>query len=98
MRTEIKKVHQKVRTTTIYVTHDQVEAMTLADRVVVMHHGLIEQVGTPAQLYHSPATKFVARFIGSPAMNLLPSALEEAARGLRPRLPAKSAPTPPAVR
>src|SRR3989449_824350 len=83
MRTEIKKVHQKVRTTTIYVTHDQVEAMTLADRVVVMHHGLIEQVGTPAQLYHSPATKFVAGFIGSPAMNLLPCAVEEAARGLR---------------
>src|SRR5438105_1079579 len=86
MRTEIKKVHQKVRTTTIYVTHDQVEAMTLADRVVVMHHGLIEQVGTPAQLYHSPATRFVAGFIGSPAMNLLPCALEEAAGGLRLRL------------
>src|SRR5213080_1652168 len=86
MRTEIKKVHQKVRTTTIYVTHDQVEAMTLADRVVVMHHGLIEQVGTPAQLYHKPATRFVAGFIGSPAMNLLPCALEEAAGGLRLRL------------
>src|SRR6266849_5154791 len=86
MRTEIKKVHQKVRTTTIYVTHDQVEAMTLADRVVVMHHGLIEQVGTPAQLYHSPATKFVAGFIGSPAMNLLPCAVEEAGAGLRLRL------------
>jgi multiple sugar transport system ATP-binding protein len=59
MRTEIKKVHQKVRTTTVYVTHDQVEAMTLADRVVVMNAGLIEQVGTPNDLYHSPATKFV---------------------------------------
>jgi multiple sugar transport system ATP-binding protein len=56
MRTEIKKVHQKVRTTTVYVTHDQVEAMTLADRVVVMNAGLIEQVGTPNDLYHSPAT------------------------------------------
>jgi multiple sugar transport system ATP-binding protein len=65
MRTEIKKVHQKVRTTTIYVTHDQVEAMTLADRVVVMNGGLIEQVGTPNDLYHFPATKFVAGFIGS---------------------------------
>ena len=86
MRTEIKKVHQKVRTTTIYVTHDQVEAMTLADRVVVMHHGLIEQVGTPAELYHKPATKFVAGFIGSPAMNFLPCALEATAGGLRLRL------------
>ncbi|MDT7684358.1 MAG: multiple sugar transport system ATP-binding protein, partial [Pseudonocardiales bacterium] len=65
MRTEIKRVHQKVKTTTVYVTHDQVEAMTLADRVVVMNAGRIEQVGTPAALYHSPATKFVAGFIGS---------------------------------
>ena len=98
MRTEIKKVHQKVRTTTIYVTHDQVEAMTLADRVVVMHHGLIEQVGTPAQLYHQPATKFVAGFIGSPAMNLLPCALEEAGAGLRLRLSDTIAFTLPAER
>jgi multiple sugar transport system ATP-binding protein len=65
MRTEIKKVHQKVRTTTVYVTHDQVEAMTLADRVVVMNNGRIEQIGTPGELYHSPATGFVAGFIGS---------------------------------
>ncbi len=72
MRTEIKKVHQKVRTTTVYVTHDQVEAMTLADRVVVMNHGVIEQVGTPQELYHHPRTKFVAGFIGSPAMNMIP--------------------------
>ena len=78
MRTEMKRVHQKVRTTTIYVTHDQVEAMTLADRVVVMHAGLIEQVGAPNDLYHAPATKFVAGFIGSPAMNLVPCGLEEA--------------------
>ena len=83
MRTEIKKVHQKVRTTTVYVTHDQVEAMTLADRVVVMNGGLIEQVGTPNDLYHFPATKFVAGFIGSPAMNFLPCKLEEAGAGLR---------------
>ena len=76
MRTEIKKVHQKVRTTTVYVTHDQVEAMTLADRVVVMNHGVIEQVGTPQQLYHQPRTKFVAGFIGSPAMNLVPANLQ----------------------
>jgi multiple sugar transport system ATP-binding protein len=72
MRTEIKKVHQTVRTTTVYVTHDQIEAMTLADRVVVMNHGLIEQVGPPQELYHHPKTKFVAGFIGSPAMNFFP--------------------------
>jgi multiple sugar transport system ATP-binding protein len=82
MRTEIKKVHQKVRTTTVYVTHDQVEAMTLADRVVVMNAGRIEQVGAPNDLYHSPATKFVAGFIGSPAMNFIPCGLEEAAGAL----------------
>jgi multiple sugar transport system ATP-binding protein len=85
MRTEIKKVHQKVRTTTVYVTHDQVEAMTLADRVVVMNAGRIEQVGAPNHLYHAPATRFVAGFIGSPAMNFLPCTLE-AAGGLRVRL------------
>ena len=83
MRTEIKKVHQKVRTTTVYVTHDQVEAMTLADRVVVMNHGVIEQVGTPQQLYHTPRTKFVAGFIGSPAMNLIPVELQANADGLQ---------------
>jgi multiple sugar transport system ATP-binding protein len=72
MRTEIKKVHQLVPTTTVYVTHDQIEAMTLADRVVVMNHGIIEQVGPPQELYHHPKTRFVAGFIGSPAMNFLP--------------------------
>ena len=76
MRTEIKKVHQTVRTTTVYVTHDQVEAMTLADRVVVMNHGIIEQVGPPQELYHHPRTRFVAGFIGSPAMNFLPVAVD----------------------
>jgi multiple sugar transport system ATP-binding protein len=86
MRTEIKRVHQKVRTTTVYVTHDQVEAMTLADRVVVMNGGRIEQVGAPQDLYHSPTTKFVAGFIGSPAMNLIPCALEQAGQGLSVRL------------
>src|SRR5438034_3052671 len=86
MRTEIKKIHQKVRTTTVYVTHDQVEAMTLADRVVVMNAGLIEQVGSPNDLYHSPTTKFVAGFIGSPAMNFIPCKLEQAAGALRVRL------------
>src|ERR1700681_2050958 len=86
MRTEIKKVHQKVKTTTVYVTHDQVEAMTLADRVVVMNAGTIDQVGTPNDLYHSPRTRFVAGFIGSPAMNFLPCRIEENAAALSVRL------------
>ncbi|GAA0608158.1 sn-glycerol-3-phosphate ABC transporter ATP-binding protein UgpC [Craurococcus roseus] len=87
MRTEIKKVHQTVRTTTVYVTHDQVEAMTLADRVVVMNGGIIEQVGPPQELYHRPATRFVAGFIGSPAMNFIPARLENGAGALRLNLP-----------
>ncbi|AWM07569.1 MULTISPECIES: ABC transporter ATP-binding protein [Bradyrhizobium] len=86
MRIEIKKVHQKVRTTTVYVTHDQVEAMTLADRVVVMNKGRIEQIGTPNELYHRPATRFVAGFIGSPAMNFLPCRLEDLGGTLQIRL------------
>src|SRR5207248_3675412 len=97
MRIEIKKVHQKVRTTTVYVTHDQVEAMTLADRVVVMNKGRIEQIGTPNELYHKPATRFVAGFIGSPAMNFLPCRLEEASGHLNIRLTDRlSFPPPPA--
>ncbi len=86
MRTEIKRVHQKVKTTTVYVTHDQVEAMTLADRVVVMNGGLIEQVGTPHELYHKPKTRFVAGFIGSPAMNFIGCRLEGNGAGLRLRV------------
>ena len=81
MRTEIKKVHQTVRTTTVYVTHDQIEAMTLADRVVVMNHGVIEQIGSPQELYHNPTTRFVAGFIGSPAMNFLPVRVQDGANG-----------------
>ena len=97
MRIEIKKVHQKVRTTTVYVTHDQVEAMTLADRVVVMNHGRIEQIGTPNDLYHNPATRFVAGFIGSPAMNFMPCRLEEVGGKLNIRLTDRIAfPLPPA--
>ncbi|MEZ5818055.1 MAG: sn-glycerol-3-phosphate ABC transporter ATP-binding protein UgpC [Hyphomicrobiaceae bacterium] len=69
MRVEIKKLHQRLATTSIYVTHDQVEAMTLGDRVVVMKDGLIQQVGEPLELYNNPANKYVAGFIGSPAMN-----------------------------
>ncbi len=69
MRIEIKKLHQRLATTSIYVTHDQIEAMTLGDRVVVMNHGLIQQVGEPLELYNNPANKYVAGFIGSPPMN-----------------------------
>jgi multiple sugar transport system ATP-binding protein len=86
MRTEIKRVHQKVKTTTIYVAHDQVEAMTLADRVVVMNGGRIEQIGRPHDLYHRPKTHFVAGFIGSPAMNFLPGRLQPNGDGLLLRL------------
>jgi multiple sugar transport system ATP-binding protein len=98
MRIEIKKVHQKVRTTTVYVTHDQVEAMTLADRVVVMNRGRIEQIGTPNELYHHPATRFVAGFIGSPAMNFVPCRLQEAAGKLNLRLTDRLAFPVPAAR
>ena len=69
MRAEMKLLHQRVQTTTVYVTHDQVEAMTLADRIVIMNEGRIEQVGTPDEVYKQPASQFVASFIGSPAMN-----------------------------
>jgi multiple sugar transport system ATP-binding protein len=86
MRTEIKKVHQQVRTTTIYVTHDQVEAMTLADRVVVMNGGRIEQIGSPHELYHNPKTRFVAGFIGSPAMNFIPCRVVDTSGALTVRL------------
>jgi len=86
MRFEIQKLHRRLKTTSLYVTHDQVEAMTLADRVVVMNAGIIEQVGAHNDLYHMPATKFVAGFIGSPAMNFIPCGLEETAGALRIRL------------
>jgi multiple sugar transport system ATP-binding protein len=71
MRAEIKELHQRLKTTTIYVTHDQIEAMTMADKIVVMHDGLVEQVGRPLELYDRPDNLFVASFIGSPAMNFL---------------------------
>ncbi|MBL0932977.1 MAG: ABC transporter ATP-binding protein [Alphaproteobacteria bacterium] len=71
VRTEIKRLHQTLRTTTIYVTHDQVEAMTLADRIVIMRDGRIEQVGTPLDVFHTPASIFVAGFIGTPTMNFM---------------------------
>jgi multiple sugar transport system ATP-binding protein len=71
MRTEIKELHQRLKTTTIYVTHDQIEAMTMADKIVVMHDGHVEQIGAPLELYDRPDNLFVAGFIGSPAMNMI---------------------------
>src|SRR6267378_2930024 len=75
MRAEIKALHQRLKTTTVYVTHDQVEAMTMADRIVVMHDGVVEQIGEPLELYDRPRNLFVAQFIGSPAMNILEGVL-----------------------
>jgi multiple sugar transport system ATP-binding protein len=72
MRTEIKELHQRLATTSIYVTHDQIEAMTMADKIVVMKDGLVEQTGDPLTLYDAPVNTFVAGFIGSPAMNMIP--------------------------
>jgi len=72
MRTEIKELHQRLKTTSVYVTHDQIEAMTMADTIVVMRDGVVEQTGSPLELYDHPANQFVAGFIGSPAMNFLP--------------------------
>src|SRR6187401_226023 len=77
MRAEIKALHQRLKTTTVYVTHDQVEAMTMADRIVDMHDGRIEQIGTPLELYDRPANMFVAGFIGSPGMNFLPATVRK---------------------
>jgi multiple sugar transport system ATP-binding protein len=77
MRGEIKSMHQRIGTTTIYVTHDQVEAMTMADKIVVLHGGFIEQIGTPLDLYDRPANLFVAGFIGSPSMNFIDGQIEE---------------------
>jgi len=76
MRTEIKELHQRLKTTTVYVTHDQIEAMTMADKIVVMQDGIVEQMGAPLELYDKPDNKFVAGFIGSPAMNFLDGTLK----------------------
>ncbi len=98
MRAEIKALHQRLKTTTVYVTHDQVEAMTMADRIVVMQEGRIEQIGTPLELYDHPANLFVAQFIGSPAMNVVQGVMRRAgdeawveAEGVRWPLAATSA-------
>ena len=79
MRSEIKELHQRLKTTSIYVTHDQIEAMTMGDKIVVMRDGRIEQTGSPLDLYDHPANQFVAGFIGSPAMNFLPGTLRRTA-------------------
>ena len=76
MRAEIKALHQRLKTTTVYVTHDQVEALTMADRIVVLRGGVIEQIGTPLELFDQPVNTFVAEFIGSPAMNLFPAVIK----------------------
>jgi multiple sugar transport system ATP-binding protein len=83
MRAEIKSLHQRLKTTTVYVTHDQIEAMTMADRIVVMHDGLIEQIGTPLELFDRPCNLFVAQFIGSPAMNVMPGTVRRSAAGVQ---------------
>jgi multiple sugar transport system ATP-binding protein len=95
MRTEIKELHQRLQTTSVYVTHDQIEAMTMADQIVVMHDGRVEQIGSPLQLYDRPANRFVAGFIGSPAMNFIDGVARrdgavfvEAVAGVRLPLPA----------
>src|SRR4029450_8132527 len=95
MRVELKRLHERLETTAIYVTHDQVEAMTLGSRVVVMKDGWVQQVGEPMEIYTRPQNKFVAGFIGSPAMNFLPVTLHHArgtlraqAHGLKAKVPA----------
>jgi multiple sugar transport system ATP-binding protein len=91
MRTEVSRIQQRLGTTTVYVTHDQVEAMTLGDRVAVMRAGVIQQVDTPKSLYERPENLFVAGFIGSPSMNFLPARVEDG----KVRLPFGDAPLPP---
>jgi multiple sugar transport system ATP-binding protein len=100
MRAEIKSLHQRIKTTTIYVTHDQIEAMTMADKIVVLHDGVIEQVGAPLELYDRPANLFVAGFIGSPSMNFIDGRIEEGVfrtqKGLVLPLPENIKSAPPA--
>jgi len=96
MRVELKRLHDRLETTAIYVTHDQVEAMTLGDRVVVMKDGWIQQVGEPLELYGKPANKFVAGFIGSPAMNFADATVVEEGGGLVVTSPGFRIPVPPA--
>jgi multiple sugar transport system ATP-binding protein len=90
MRTELKRLHAALRATFVYVTHDQAEAMTMADRIVVMHQGQVQQVGPPLEIYHDPATRFVAGFFGVPAMNFVEGQLDPEAGRLRFHAPALS--------
>ncbi len=94
MRTEIKELHQKLKTTTVYVTHDQVEAMTMADLIVIMRDGVIEQVGSPLDVYDRPANLFVAQFIGSPGINLIEGAAAKCEGGLTINFRGESLPLP----
>ena len=98
MRVELKKLHSRLNTTAIYVTHDQVEAMTLGDRVVVMKGGLVQQVGEPLELYNAPVNRFVAGFLGSPAMNFAPVRLSNGIDGLRADNPGFGIDVPAEVR
>jgi multiple sugar transport system ATP-binding protein len=98
MRTEIKELHQRLRTTSVYVTHDQIEAMTMADKIVVMRDGRVEQTGSPLEVYDHPVNQFVAGFIGSPAMNFLPGVLRRANGSARVEFGSGlSLPAPPAA-
>jgi multiple sugar transport system ATP-binding protein len=98
MRTEIKELHQRLKTTSVYVTHDQIEAMTMADQIVVMRDGVVEQRGRPLELYDRPANQFVAGFIGSPAMNFVPGTLRRGDGGVTVAFAnGISVPAPPGV-
>ena len=81
MRTELKRLHLENEATTVYVTHDQVEAMSMADRIAIMNDGILQQVGTPDEVYHHPANLFVAQFVGSPVMNIAPAAITAKGEG-----------------
>jgi multiple sugar transport system ATP-binding protein len=98
MRTEIKKLHRELGATSVYVTHDQIEAMTMADRIVAMHHGVVQQIGTPLEIYDRPANVFVASFIGSPAMNFLRGACTRSDSGSALRVGDALLPLPDALR
>ncbi len=95
MRLELKKLHHRLQATIIYVTHDQVEAMTLGDSIVVLHEGRIQQIGTPEDIYQRPINPFVANFVGHPAMNLFPATLEQVAQQMTLHIGPLSLPLPP---
>jgi multiple sugar transport system ATP-binding protein len=97
MRAEIKALHQRLKTTTVYVTHDQIEAMTMADRIVVMHDGIIEQIGTPLELFDRPNNLFVAQFIGSPSMNVVAGTLRRSNGSVQAEAVGARWPVPPAA-